>query len=388
MVAQLRHGGWRAASRWLSLATILAMLAACAGKPEPVEPRNAFDTPQSQYNIGTVAFEDGRYEDARQAYRRATQLDREFVPAWKGLVRTALALEAYGDAREYLKQGRDVAQDRADDVAFAALELDLLRTEAADRWERRADSLYKDYRGRANRLEAAPEAAAFHLAGAEAYLAAGEREAAREAAQAVLALDLSGPDSAGATEIMQQINRVDRVALLGNEEITRIATQDQINRRDLVLLLTELVDLPTLLAPEVGARRSNDETAPDGGSDYAAEPMAEQIRDIHRLGLRFPKILGGRFYPDKTVSRLEFALMLEDVTAIVEEDRGLRSRYLSAPSPFSDLSSTHVGFNAMMTAINRGLYSAARDGRVRPNEPVSGPTAVEALRKLGLDYGG
>ena len=92
------------------------------------------------------------------------------------------------------------------------------------------------------------------------------------------------------------------------------------------------------------------------------------------------KIKNGAFNPNQSMTRVDLALLIEDV---LHAKYGVsRTRFIGTDSPFGDLKSSHTGFNAMMTAVTRGLMQGNQDGNIMPDELVSGAEAILVLHNL------
>jgi hypothetical protein len=79
-------------------------------------------------------------------------------------------------------------------------------------------------------------------------------------------------------------------------------------------------------------------------------------------------------------------MLAEDLVIRKTGEASLSRRYIGSESPFADLSPSRASFNAMMSAISRGILSSDVRGQARPTEPVTGSAAILAMRALrGLD---
>ena len=55
---------------------------------------------------------------------------------------------------------------------------------------------------------------------------------------------------------------------------------------------------------------------------------------------------------------------------------------MGTQSPYTDLSSSSTGFNAMLTAVTHDLLKASADGKIRPEEDVFGAQCIQILSIL------
>ena len=130
----------------------------------------------------------------------------------------------------------------------------------------------------------------------------------------------------------------------------------------------------------VSAVKSVGETSDQGLTDYTGSVFAEDIIASHRLNLRSFRIRNGAFNPDRQLTRSELALLVEDLLHF--KFNISRTSFIGTESPFSDLSSSATGFNAVMSAVTRGLMKGREDGTIGPTDLVSGAEAVLVLHNL------
>ena len=115
-------------------------------------------------------------------------------------------------------------------------------------------------------------------------------------------------------------------------------------------------------------------------SSITGSVFAEDIIASHRLNLRSFRIRNGAFNPDRQLTRSELALLVEDLLHF--KFNISRTSFIGTESPFSDLSSSATGFNAVMSAVTRGLMKGREDGTIGPTDLVSGAEAVLVLHNL------
>lgn len=365
--------------RRVLFAALLLGLAAC--ESAPVVSTGPDDNPQALAAKGTAALERGDAAGAKVAFSRAAELDPRFLKAREGYARAALMSGSHDDGLAVAEAGREIAgKDGPARRVFVALQIDLIGAEARASWYTRGSELYW------TELRADPAAwtdGPIHLSSGK--LAAKAEDYPEAARLLRIAVHVGGRE---ALEADRELSRVEDVvrASLGSRALAAIAAKTAINRADFVAILFDDFDLAAYLgakAPEV-ARPG--EAAADGSNDYGQLPVADKARALHRLGLRGIEIAGGKFRPNDPVTREEFAMLAEDLVIRKTGENSLSRRYIGSESPFADLSPSRASFNAMMSAISRGILSSDVRGRARPTEPVTGSAAILAMRALrGLD---
>ena len=90
------------------------------------------------------------------------------------------------------------------------------------------------------------------------------------------------------------------------------------------------------------------------------------------------------FFPNRRITRAEYALMLEDILIKVTQDKGLSTKFLGDRSPWSDVRSDAYYYNAARTLTSRGILEVrnAVRGEFGPDDPVHGSDVLLSLRLL------
>jgi len=359
----------------------LALLALAACETAPAVSTGPDDTPAALIAKGTRMLELKDGAGAKTAFGRAAELDPRNFQAREGFARAALATGAFDDGLAAAQAGRELAgKDGPRRRVFVALQIDLIAAEARASWYTRGSELYW------TELRADPTAwtdGPIHLAAGKI---AAKAEDYPEAARLLrIAVGLGGAEAQEADRTLSRVEDIVR-ASLGSRGLAAIAAKTAINRADFVAVLFDDFDLGTYLGAKAPDAARPGETAADGTSDYAQLPVADKVRALHRLGLRGIEIAGGKFRPNDPVTREEFAMLAEDLVIRKTGEASLSRRYIGSESPFADLSPSRASFNAMMSAISRGILSSDVRGQARPTEPVTGSAAILAMRALrGLD---
>jgi len=171
-----------------------------------------------------------------------------------------------------------------------------------------------------------------------------------------------------------------------------IALKDAIDRSDLCVLLVEEFGFKEKLRryrPELfRAFFDDDGTLQDGvvktPPDVSNHPARDRICEMLPFRLSGVGVLpNGYYYPERTVDRAQFAVVMEGVLATLENDPGLAARYTGTGSGIPDVRPDYYAFNAVSLCIDRGIMSVdGGTGSFNPRKPVSGVEAVSALRRL------
>jgi tetratricopeptide (TPR) repeat protein len=88
------------------------------------------ERPEAQLNLGTLYADQGRYQDAELAYRKAIALQPQFVPAYVNLAHLLSGLEREQEAEGFLRHGLELNPRSAD--LQHALGLSLVRQKRLD----------------------------------------------------------------------------------------------------------------------------------------------------------------------------------------------------------------------------------------------------------------
>jgi hypothetical protein len=120
-------------------------------------------------------------------------------------------------------------------------------------------------------------------------------------------------------------------------------------------------------------------------SDISEHPLREDIETVLKLQVRGleanPQYL---FFPNKEITRAEYALMLEDVLIQVTQNSALSTRFVGDTSPFVDVRPDAYYYNAARTLVSRNIMQLQDRirGEFGPDRAVAGADALLSLRLL------
>ena len=169
-----------------------------------------------------------------------------------------------------------------------------------------------------------------------------------------LAADAMNNERAGMLAHVQQIERA--VAITQSN----FAYSASINRAEIAELLNRDLKMSEYI-PQPEAESV--ETSDQGLTDYADSKYSSDILASHRLNFRSFRITNGAFKPSKSMTRGELAMLVEDI--LYAKYQISRTAFIGTASPFSDLKSNATSFNAVMSAVTRGLMQGREDGTMR-----------------------
>ncbi|MEX1237388.1 MAG: tetratricopeptide repeat protein [Pseudomonadales bacterium] len=319
----------------------------------------------------TAALQAGDLAMAKLKFEAALGYDQRDAAAYHGLARIHLAQGDLDACEDAIKKGQRYVSRRDDRLRLDLYAVSIGLANARDDFR----DARRDYR-RALRVGGDDEHAEIHLAMARAHIKAKEYDDARELLNQAIGIPGKYRDEAAATLANMQL--IERAAAVSDSDLVYApqVTRAQVAR----LLYDELGIVQKMGDTALLAKTAVGETSDQGLTDYADHANQAAIVAVHRMGVRSLNIRNGAFKPGQPISRLELAIIVEDVLAVKQDIS--RTRFIGTESPYSDLSSNSTGFNAVMTAVTRGLMQVDQSGEIRPNDLVSGAETILVLQKL------
>ena len=355
----------------LLLVSLLA--AACAA---PLKSQGVGDTAAHHYTVGMKFLETGEAARAQEEFERARGLDPDYAPAYEGLGLVALMRKDTAAAEAAFKRSK--SKDSKYVPAYLGLARVYMATNDLDRARGEAESAIKRE----------PRNARAHLVLGQVFLKAYEFTRAEASFSRALELEPTSADARREWDRSVKIRQASPGTLVGK----RIALADPVTRGELAALLATELGVETHLRkrrPELFDPSFRPPGAPSAGpagpvapTDIGDHWARNAIELVMRLNLMdaYPD---GQFRPDEPVTRAGLATTLEQVLSVIANDPALKTRHLGQQSPFPDVRSDHFAFNAALVVTTRGLMESERpSGAFRLGNPVSGPEALLAMRKL------
>jgi len=87
------------------------------------------------------------------------------------------------------------------------------------------------------------------------------------------------------------------------------------------------------------------------------------------------------FRPDEKITRVDYAMLLQNILIMATGDESLATRYIGQPSRFPDVNPTHYAYNAVCLMVDRGIMKADKmTGAFDLKSHVSGADALLIIR--------
>ncbi len=302
----------------------------------------------------------------RDAFLAKIKSDKRDIESYIGLASLELAENNLEAAMKTQKRGLRYAKQNDDKLALRTLGVQI---ERAARNAKRALSQYK----RGVRVKTSSSYPALHYAMAEVYFDNRNFPEAREMLGLSLAADAMNNERAEA--MLAHVQQIERAVAITQSNFAYSAS---INRAEIARLLNRDLKMSEYI-PQPEAE-SVGETSDQGLTDYADSEYSSDILASHRLNFRSFRITNGAFNPSKSMTRGELAMLVEDI--LYAKYQVSRTAFIGTASPFSDLKSNATSFNAVMSAVTRGLMQGREDGTIGPDDLVSGAESILVLHNL------
>jgi hypothetical protein len=356
---------------------LFSILLVSCGRP-PVQPQSPLDRPESHYKQGIAELESGQVLLAERAFNRSRALDDSYPGYSVGKALISLRNGEYHDARKRI----DAALRKDRNFVDAHIALGRIVSEegvalgrSTSAWLNEAENAYR----RAEKLSDESQDVAWYWA--QSYAMAGELGLAREKLQEILAVGRGNWVEKALSEV-ERLQKAERSAP-GSRAGIEIGLKAEITRAEWSVLLVDELKLPELI------RKRGDvvQTAPtfDLPADIESSWASAWIREIIAVGLMgLQAYPDGNFYPDRILTRAQYAQANQAILILLSGDESLSYAYIGKESRFPDLRADNYAYNALALSLERGLLEIAdrRTGAVNPEGSVSGAQALLAIRQL------
>lgn len=339
------------------------------------------DTPHHHTFAGLKLVDQGKYAEAQKAFELALQSNNHYSKAYTGLGLVKTYASDFKGAQDHFEKGRRYAG--SDEERFLS-HVSLIRFHTQSQQE--PDWLEKSQDEFKAAVKIDPQnVSAYYFMGlafkqACRFDSAGEMFAKASAFRSDYLAE-AGRES----DFIRKVQRAMPVSTAGR----RIALVESMTRADAALLLMEELKIDALYSGEVPAHAGDSfgkkAFVRTTARDIAGHPLKKDIEGVLQVGIRG---LGndpeGNFRPDSSLSRAEFALILEGIMTRITGDRSLNQRFVGSRSPFSDVPNSSPYFNAAMVVTTRGLMICKNEmnGEFAPYKPLTGVDALLSVRVL------
>ncbi|MCA9782066.1 MAG: S-layer homology domain-containing protein [Calditrichaeota bacterium] len=376
--------------RWIALLLSLAMMpvffTGCG--PKNIASQSNLDTPQLHVRQGMRKLEAGDLAGAESELNYALRLDSRYVDAVCGIALVRAQQGRMADALAEADKAMKLADNRWKVYSTHGRVLGLAQPK--DWYE---DAL-KDF-SKANSLAGADLAAKEEILYYDGLTRMQRYRFSEALEKLAKVVEMRGDFGGPADAAMDKVQKILR-ARPGTDASSKVALQPVIDRGDLAVLLVDELDLPTIIAkhrkkaPDTSFSAPTDPMKmPDGSPQGVTEPADIQnhwartwINDLLEHGgmQLFP---GGQFFPDAEVTRGEFADVIVNILADVNNDPGLTTRFFGETSKFPDMNSSHPSYNAAAVVTTRGIITAnLTTGNFDPMGTIDGADALLIIRQL------
>ncbi len=348
-----------------------------------LSPESQADSPRYHVNQGLRLLERGELDDARNAFKRAKDLDGKFADAYAGLALIEANFEKYAKANEYLEMAYH--RGKKNPWIYVVDGRIITMQKKGKRWHKNAEGAFE----RAVKRNSEMAEAWFYwgIADKEAYKF---NDAANKFARVIEIGDEWASLADKEYQVIQDIQRASPGSTIGN----KIALMQTITRADLAVLFIEELKLEEVLRKNKDDVEDTSFTPPDntmllegthashsGPSDIKDHWAETWIRDV--LGLGTMEISpDNRYYPDEKITRAEFALFIQNILIDALHDESYATQYITETSRFKDMRSGTATYNAAALCVDRGIMDATIKGKFLPMDSVSGAEALITIRQF------
>ncbi len=359
------------------------ILGGCGPKPIPQE--SVLDNPRSHYNQGKRELKSGDLDAAAEEFQRATALDPDYPGGYIGMGLVMAEKEDFSEALNWVNKG--IGKDNKFIDGPIAKGRIYTKQKKDDNWLKNAVKEFE----KAVKIDPNSEEAFYYLGVAykEAYVF--DRAVIAFGQVVTMKGDLAG-DANTEWELVQKIQRAAPGTNIGKQ----IAIISHIDRADLAVLFVEELKLleviekrqpkvyDTKFRPPTDSQRMNvnqRQQMPDA-TDIGDHWAKNWIGDVIKAGAIdvFPD---HTFRPDEKITRVNYAMFLQNILILVTGDESLATKYIGSISRFPDVNPTHYAYNAICLTVDRGIMKANTiNGSFGASNPVSGADALLIIREF------
>jgi tetratricopeptide (TPR) repeat protein len=379
--------------RAITIMALLLITLAVIGCPKAPPPSNPMDTAQHHTEMGDRAVLEGKWTEALEEYTLALKRDPKYIPALMG---QAICLAQAGkkdEAGKVADEAFSVANSDAKRYEYHVRAIVFFAYMGGNDWIKKSEKSYKQAKELDEPRAKNDEKLNYNMGWA--YFRAQMFSEAEPFYRKTI--EINGSLRVFADKDWLLLQKIVR-ARPGTPNGARIALVQKITRADVAALFIEEMHLPELWqkrsikkweapqfqTPQQAAAGAKGPIMP---TDIATHPLKNDIEQVILLGIRgLETAPDGKFYPDKEITRAEYAVMLEDILIKVVNEPGLATRYVGeANSHFHDMTTSNWAYNASVVVSERQIMTADLEGNFKPMDPVAGVDALLVIRQM-MDY--
>ncbi|MDO9567640.1 MAG: hypothetical protein Q7J15_13010 [Candidatus Desulfaltia sp.] len=374
---------------FIMLAAIsLLFLYACG--PKAMAPKAELDTPEHHVVNGNKLMKAGKIDVAFREFNRAKELNPKFSPAYVGLGLVEGLRADFNNSLKTMKEARKYAQGDeqkiAVNVGFIRLYI-MGKTNIDENWLK----LVEEEFDKAVLISKDVSEPYFYMG--LAYKISYKFRQAEDQFSKVL--ELGNGYIAEADKEYALVQKIER-AMPGSKIGKKIALVEEITRADVAALFIEELKVDKIFKKRFSKKFDSAFKSPENKletetsvkilpatdiDDHVLKADIDAVIEIEIKGLQpFPD---HTYKPYQTITRAEFAMMIEDILIKLTGVDDLATRFIGSVSPFPDLRNDLPYFNAVMICTTRGIMVAnLATGEFDAIGPVSGADALLSIRSL------
>ncbi|MEN9352913.1 MAG: hypothetical protein RL318_238 [Fibrobacterota bacterium] len=373
------------------------LLSACGPKRTS---QGLMDDPRTHADRGKQYYDKGEMARSKVEYRLALDLDKKFAPALAGLAMVKASERDFDSAEDLASMAISKADDKIPDgwIAKGVVIAEKKRGGKDADWFEDAEKAFR----KAIKIDANSGEAYYRLGNAAAWASlSAEKDdeyvdlirKAGDSYRKVISIDKAYTGEANGAWV--RVQKVER-SLPGSRVGRKVAMVDSISRADAAALFIAELGIDKILSRSRGAKFDTGFKAPEDpmkvkeasvskaiASDIKGHWAENFIVDAVGLGIRGLQVQpDGKFLPAQSLTRAEFAFLLEDALMIVLADKSLATKYIGAPARFTDLAASSPYSNAVCNMVDKNILQGEPDGTFGALKSVSGADALLSIRTI------
>lgn len=377
--------------------TCVCVLFLFACGPKAMAPKAKLDTPEHHVTNGTKLLKSGKIDAAFREFNRAKELDPKHSPAYVGLGLVSGYNGDFVSGLENMKNAEKYARGNNQEIAanVGYMRLYIMGGEKVEKnW------LKKVKTGFNKSTAISPDSPEPYFYMGIAYKISCKFSEA--ASQFVKILELDKGYIEEADKEYALIQKIER-AMPGSKVGKKIALVEKITRADVAALFIEELKINELFAKKTQKKFDVSYKSPEKKfvtGMYTKVPPATDIEDhvlkadidaVIAIGIKGLQPFPDHTYkPYKTITRAEYAMMMEDILIKITGVDELATRFIGIINVpvFPDMRNDLPFFNAVMVCTTRGIMTAKdiTTGEFDPKGPVSGAEALLSIRILKTQF--
>lgn len=342
----------------------------CAHQQKPYVPVSVMDSAEHHCSTGNNLLERGMFNEALGEYQQAELIKPRYAPVQIGIGLSLVGMKRFDDAFAAFRKARNLVTSDPERILYHTGMMRLYTGWQGYDWLNKVEKHFKE----AQAIHEEDPAPYYYMAAA--YRSAREYGKASNYYEKVISLNRGYVTQSNNewAEIQKTVR-----AIPGTRSGRDIAGSPGITRAEVAALFMEELTLERLYK---GGVEPDTSVHSQEITDFQTHVLRKDIEAVITLGLRGLEPVGNRFYPDREITRAEFAVMLEDILVKITSEDGVPTSHIGNPSPFKDVDRSNYAYNAILTCTTRGILDSGIDGYFNPDKSVSGSDALLALRRL------